>query len=141
MVDAHRLASLRVPGRPESLRLVRALVREAALARGADADWAEDLVLAVDEACQNVVRHGYGNGTVDGDLVVEAMAEDEGLSVTVTDFAPPVDPDRIRPRDLSEIRPGGLGVHFIRSLTDQSGWETPPPGAGNTFRLRKRLAR
>lgn len=143
------LAVLRVPGHPASLRLVRALVREAALGRGAGADWANDLVLAVDEACQNVIRHGYANGTTGGDLVIEVArdgdndgegkGEGEGLCVRVTDFAPPVDPAKIRGRDLGDLRPGGLGVHLMRTLTDECTWEAPPPGAGNVLRLRKRL--
>ena len=32
------------------------------------------------------------------------------------DFAEPVDPDTIRPRDITEVRPGGLGVHLIKSV-------------------------
>lgn len=132
------LATLRLPGRADSLRLVRALVREAALGRGAGAEWANDLVLAVDEACQNVVRHGYGDGARVGDLVIELAADAEGLCVRVTDFAPPVDPAKIRGRDLADVRPGGLGLHLMRSLTDECAWEAPPPGAGNVLRLCKR---
>ncbi len=133
------MASLRVPGRPESLRLIRALVREAALTRGATAEWAHDLVLAVDEACQNVVRHGYGDHGLSGDVIVEVAADGDGMCVHVTDFATPVDPATIRPRDLEEVRPGGLGVYLMRTLTDECTWEAPPPGAGNVLRLRKRL--
>ncbi|KJS34252.1 MAG: hypothetical protein VR70_18100 [Rhodospirillaceae bacterium BRH_c57] len=133
------LASLCVPGRAESLRLIRGMVREAALARGATAEWAHDLVLAVDEACQNVVRHGYGDHGLSGDVIVEVTANGEGLCVHVTDFATPVDPATIRPRDLEDIRPGGLGVFLMRALTDECVWEAPPPGAGNVLRLCKWL--
>lgn len=135
----HLIASLRVPGRAESLRLIRAMVREASLAHGATAEWAHDLVLAVDEACQNVVRHGYGDHGLCGDVIVEMAADGDGLCVHVTDFAKPVDPATIRPRDLEDIRPGGLGVFLMRALTDECAWEAPPPGAGNVLRLRKRL--
>lgn len=136
----HVVASLRVPGRAESLRLIRAMVREAALAHGATAEWAHDLVLAVDEACQNVIRHGYGDHGLSGDVIVEVAADGDGMCVHVTDFATPVDPATIRPRDLGEIRPGGLGVFLMRTLTDECAWEAPPPGAGNVLRLRKRFA-
>jgi len=59
--------------------------------------------------------------------------------VRLTDFAAPVDAAKIRARDLDDLRPGGLGVHFIRSLTDDCAWVPPPPGAGNVLRLVKRL--
>lgn len=139
-MDRDVLGILRVPGRAGSLRLVRALVREAALGRGAGTDWANDLVLAVDEACQNVIRHGYTDGTAGGDLVIEVAADADGLCVRVTDFAPPVDPAKIRGRDLADVRPGGLGVHLMHTLTDECAWEAPPPGAGNVLRLRKLYA-
>jgi len=133
------MAVLRVPGKPESLRLIRAVVREAALSRGADAAWAHDLVLAVDEACQNVVRHGYAEAGITGDLLIEVAADAENLCVHVTDFAHPLDPATIRSRDLNDVRPGGLGVYLMRTLTDECVWEAPPPGAGNVLRLGKRL--
>lgn len=138
-MDSPVLAVLRVPGRAASLRLIRAVVREAALGRGAGAEWANDLVLAVDEACQNVIRHGYRDGAAPGDLVIDVAGDGAGLCVRVTDFAPPVDPAKIRGRDLADVRPGGLGVHLMRTLTDECAWEAPPPGAGNVLRLRKRL--
>ena len=55
------------------------------------------------------------------------------------DYAPPVDPSIIKPRDLGEVRPGGLGVHLIRSVCDDARFVTPPPGVGNLFKLTKRL--
>jgi anti-sigma regulatory factor (Ser/Thr protein kinase) len=115
------------------------VVREAALSRGGNAEWAHDLVLAVDEACQNVVRHGYAEAGLTGDLLVEVAADPEGLCVHVTDFAKPLDPATIRSRDLNDVRPGGLGVFLMRTLTDECVWEPPPPGAGNVLRLRKLL--
>lgn len=140
------LARLQVPGRPESLRLIRALVREVATAHGPHADWAHDLVLAVDEACQNVVRHGYRGGTLAGDITVEVRKVSEGepkdgaepgLFVRIHDTAPPVDPARLVPRALDDVRPGGLGVHFMRTLTDECCWQAEPDGGGNAVILRK----
>lgn len=147
--DAAVLASLRVPARPGSLRLVRRLVREAALAVGADGDWADDMVLAVDEACQNVVRHAYGD-TAAGDMVVTLRRCDSddapaptlgGLQVDILDYAPTVDPATVRGRDLDDLRPGGLGVHLIGAVCEEAGFVPPPPGAGNLFRLVKRFAK
>ncbi len=144
---------LRVAARPSSLRAIRAHVRAHADSLGADAAWIADLVLVVDEACQNIIRHGYGcadpgQAPRDGCAIIVETAERadgtrpgraDALIVRLTDFAPPVDAAKIKARDLDDLRPGGLGVHFIRSLTDESAWVAPPPGAGNVLRLVKRL--
>jgi hypothetical protein len=55
------------------------------------------------------------------------------------DFADPVNPATIKSRDLSDVRPGGLGVHLIKSVCDEAHFVTPPPGVGNLFKLTKRL--
>ena len=67
-------------------------------------------------------------------------AEDE-LQIAVRDFAPSVDPARIRPRPLDELRPGGLGTHLIRSAMDHTEFCKPPSGPGNLLRMVKKLAR
>lgn len=143
LVDSTLLARLRVPAQPPSLRIVRRTVREAALVAGADAPWADDLMLAVDEACQNVVRHAYA-GAPPGDMVIVVRRhapEDAGVTVDILDFAPAVDPDRVRGRDLDDVRPGGLGVHLIHAVCEEAGFRPPPDGAGNLFRLVKHFAK
>ena len=55
------------------------------------------------------------------------------------DFAAPVDESALKGRDLDDIRPGGLGVHLIRTIMDEVQFVTPPAGVGNLLQLRKRL--
>jgi sigma-B regulation protein RsbU (phosphoserine phosphatase) len=130
---------LRVPARADRLRLIRNATEQAARYCGADSAWAADLVMAVDEACQNIIRHAYGGREDAGDIVIDFIATGESLEVQLADFAAPVDPAAIRPRDLSEVRPGGLGVHLIRSVCDEARFLPAPPGVGNLFKLTKRL--
>ncbi|MBF0093462.1 MAG: ATP-binding protein [Alphaproteobacteria bacterium] len=129
---------LRIPARANRLKLIRAAVTEAASLCGCGPECVSELVLAVDEACQNVVRHAYKNGA-SGDVVVELFRVGNHLEVRLTDFAPTVDPASIKPRDLKDLRPGGLGIHFIRELTEHAGFVAPPAGAGNQFLMRKRI--
>lgn len=139
--DPALLAHLRVPAVASSLRVIRRVVRESAISAGAPEAWADDLVLAVDEACQNVVRHGYAG--VPGDMVVTIArtADGAGLVTEILDYAPPVDPALVRGRDLDDVRPGGLGVHLIEALCEESGFAKAPEGAGNLFRMVKRFAK
>mgnify|MGYP002079705659 FL=1 len=94
------------------------------------------LVLAVDEACANVIRHAYGPDCK-GEIELCVSQADGGIRLVIVDDAPPVDPSRVRPRDLDECRPGGLGVCFIDALMDD--WQlTPLLGGGNRLQMFKR---
>jgi anti-sigma regulatory factor (Ser/Thr protein kinase) len=92
------------------------------------AGWPEsdtaDIVLAVDEALTNVIRHGYG-GVPDQRICLRAQVihhaqRGPGIEITIRDFGRQVDPATIVGRDLNDLRPGGLGVHIIRSLMDSA---------------------
>ena len=96
------------------------------------------IVLAVDEACQNVIRHAYC-GDAGGDIVLEIERRGDILIFSLRDFAPPIDPTRVKPRDLDDVRPGGLGTHFIRDVMDEADFTSPPSGDGNLLRMVKRI--
>jgi len=130
------LCKLSLPARPQSLILVRRAVEATAHLSGFSKEQTQDIVLAVDEACQNVVRHAYV-GALDGDMVVEVQRENSDYRILIRDFAPPVDESKIKPRDLNDVRPGGLGVHFIREVMDAMDYLPPPDGQGNLLRLKK----
>lgn len=130
---------VRVPARPDRLKLIRSAVEQAAKYCGAPDAWTFDLTMAVDEACQNIIRHAYGGRPDAGDIVVDFIRRGDSMEVHLMDFAEPVDPATIKSRDLSEVRPGGLGVHLIKSVCDEAHFVPPPPGIGNLFKLTKRL--
>lgn len=79
-----------------------------------------EITLAIDEALSNVIRHGYGGEPGHKiELTVRGLhdaTEGEGVEVRIRDFGKQVSPDEIRGRDLEDIKPGGLGVHIIRSV-------------------------
>jgi len=127
----------RFPARPERLCDIRRAVAAAAAALGCSEAVVGDVVLAVDEACQNIIRHAYHGE--DGDIIVRIDGEDGDLVVRLVDFAPPVDLARLCPRPLDELRPGGLGIHFIRTVMDRVDFPPPPAGAGNLLRMVKRI--
>ncbi len=134
-----RIFELRVPARAELLKLIRATVGEAACTAGCSERAAGELVVAVDEACQNVIRYAYRKDS-GGDIVIRLCRDDARLVARVIDFAPPVDPEAIQPRPLDELRPGGLGTRLIRESVDEVVFETPEGCMGNVLRLTKRIA-
>lgn len=132
------LLQQRFAAEPGQLKIIRHLLREIAGRAGLDADGADELVLAVDEACQNIIRHGY-HGRHDGCIDVRVRRDAGLLTVELVDYAPPVQPAQCRGRSLDEPRPGGLGTYFMSALTDRVRYLRPPPGAGNRLVLSKRL--
>ena len=137
--EAELLITLRVPSRASRLKLLRALVSELAEGCGCGPACVQDIRLAVDEACQNVIRHAY-EGREDGEIVLDVYRAGDALVFELLDFAAPVDKSRVRPRPLDELRPGGLGTHFIQECMDEAGFCDPPAGAGNRLRMVKRIA-
>lgn len=123
---------------PENLRLVRRKTSEVLSEVGFDEDQRARLVLAVDEAVANVIRHAYA-GCCDGRVELSFWLDADTVRIELRDYADPVDPNRIKPRDLSECRPGGLGVNLIDSVMDNWCFRHPADGPGNQLTMVKRL--
>jgi sigma-B regulation protein RsbU (phosphoserine phosphatase) len=136
--DEATLLEFRIPARSDQLGKMRAAVRECVEASGCSENPTADIVLAVDEACQNVIRHAY-KGDPEG--VIELIIRREGgdLVFSLFDSAPEIDPSKVRPRDLDDVRPGGLGTHFIQKVMDRADFVPRPRGSGNLLRMVKRI--
>lgn len=137
-IEGERVVQIRVDSRPETLRLVRAVVGEAAALCGCSEHCVRDIVIAVDEACQNVIRHAYG-GKPDGEILIDIRRDGDRIAFNIIDFAEPVDVSKVKPRSLEELRPGGLGIHFISQCMDDARFRAPPDGAGNRLWMVKRI--
>jgi len=131
--------------RLESLKVIRDFIEESCREAGVGRSDAHDLKVAVDEACSNVVEHGYKHG-YEGrpgpfPLGVVFEADEKKISVAVTDRGRPFDPARAPVPDLEahwQDRPiGGLGWHLIRRLVDEVLYESAEE-SGNRLTLIKR---
>ncbi|MBZ0072815.1 MAG: ATP-binding protein [Thiohalobacteraceae bacterium] len=127
--------SVCVPAEASRLQALRALVREAATDLGFAVPAVEDLVLAVNEACMNVIQHGYRGAA--GTLELQILPLAAGIEIRLRDHASPVSLQAWRGRDLRELRPGGLGVHFIRSIMDEIAYLPVPDATGNLLCMKK----
>ncbi len=106
--------------------------------QGLDAELRASLVLALDEACANVIRHAFSGGCGNGRIELLIRREGDELQFVLSDTAACVDVSRIKPRDIDECRPGGLGLCFIDALMDD--WKlTPLAGGGNRLSMMRRL--
>lgn len=134
---ARALLRLEMPAKAEALKPMRdALIAALARARVPAAEQ-DRLVLAVHEAACNVIRHAYGNSG-DGRLRLTLTRHRGSLRFALRDYAPPVDAKRIRPRDLGECRPGGLGINFIDDTMDRWRLRAIRRRAGNVLVMCRR---
>lgn len=133
-----KIFQLRVTAKANRLRLIRNAVRETAVFCGFSERDTGDIVLAVDEACQNVIRHAYGHEG-EGDISIEFRHRPDAMILLIRDFADPVDISKIKPRDLDDLRPGGLGTHLIGEVMDEVDFLPPPIDGGNLLRLVKKI--
>lgn len=126
------LVSLNILSNARSLPVVRGAVEQLAASEGFDANESHGLVLAIDEALANVIKHGYG-GKTDQPItislsVVQSDQGRRGISIEVRDQGRQVDPSTICGRDLDDVRPGGLGVHIIKAVMDEASYSCPAEG-------------
>jgi sigma-B regulation protein RsbU (phosphoserine phosphatase) len=133
-----KLAEIRFKSRPKALQQVRNLVRTTTMRQGCAPELVDLFVLAIDEACANVIRHGYGQAYT-GDIILEILYSQGELIFRLTDFAKPIDVATIKSRDLNDIRPGGLGVHLIKKIMDNYKFLDTPKDVGNILEMRKRI--
>jgi anti-sigma regulatory factor (Ser/Thr protein kinase) len=140
------LLKLALPSNPNLLCIVRGAVSRLTEVLGFSAVEGRSVTRAVDEALANIVRHSY-RGREDRPIVIYFRQVQrrsnqglvEGLEVLLCDRGPAVDPAKLRGRKLQEIRPGGLGLHFIRQAMDIV--EFTRVGRTNRLRLVKYLER
>ncbi|MDP2964436.1 MAG: ATP-binding protein [Pelolinea sp.] len=115
------MITMAFPGRFSSLNAIRKFFARAAEQAGLDQKSIADVELAVDEAASNIIDHAYG-GEGKGEIECSYRVIPEGLEVILRDHGKPFDPEAVAQPDLtSDVccrEPGGLGLHFMKSLMD-----------------------
>jgi anti-sigma regulatory factor (Ser/Thr protein kinase) len=144
---------LELPSHPQVLSVVRSAVQQFAIVVGFNEEECRSIILAVDEALANIIRHAYDNrydqtivltcrrlgpdlGTDSGTPIDQIC---DGLEFVITDHGRPATPEQMKGRDLDDIRPGGLGIHLMCQTMDQVSYE--PSSECNQLRLTKLLKR
>ena len=131
------LIHIHITAHPAHLKQIRAVTAKAAAAAGLPEKEAGAVILAVDEACSNIIKHCcQGDPTRRIDMTI--ALEQACLSVTLVDNGTPFDIGTIKPRDIHDIKPGGLGVHIIREVMDVVEYSHTPEGL-NQVKLVKKL--
>ena len=105
--------------RSSSLKDVRTFCREVFEKLQIDQNLKDELVLAIAEAAQNIVKYAYKNNTqTDDKMVVQISCKDNKLQIGFYDMGTPVDPNKVKHREIDNVKPGGLGTFFIQEIMD-----------------------
>ena len=100
----------------------------------------DELVLAIAEAAQNIVKHAYkGVEETSDTMQIKISLKDGELEIGFFDKGKPVVPENIQHRKLDDIKPGGLGTFFIKQIMDGAIFKKDQKGWVNHLILTKKI--
>ena len=122
MASVAKKISKTVLSTTDHLLEVRDFVSEAARQFGFNEEDIANIVLAVDEACTNIIKHSYQYAP-DKEIVIAILRNNGTFEVKIKDNGKSFNPDELTTpdlkRNLSQHRRGGLGVYLMRKLMDK----------------------
>jgi anti-sigma regulatory factor (Ser/Thr protein kinase) len=83
-----------------------------------------NIKLAVDESVSNIIKHGYKGEDENNKIEIKLEIIEKKLFIHLFDNGTPVNQKNIQPRNLKDIKPGGLGSYFINEIMDEVKWKT-----------------
>ena len=112
-----------------SLKEIRSFAREIIAKSTILSACSDDLVLALAEAAQNIVKHAYKDNLDTNDkMQIKISFKNKILEIGFFDKGKPIVEENIKHRSLDDIKPGGLGTYFIQQIMDEvvfkeaTGW-------------------
>jgi serine/threonine-protein kinase RsbW len=120
------VSRLVVPARYDRIKQVCSFVVDAAEIAGLDESAVFHCQIAVDEACTNIIEHGY-RGEDKGQIEVVCHVTPGSLKIELLDQAPPFDvtqaPEPELNKSIDETTIGGLGIYFMKKTMDEVHFE------------------
>ena len=128
---------LTIPSDSKYLSLIRAVLKHLLSYYEVPDDITRKLVLCVDEACSNIIKHSYrGLCTEPIDLSFEI--DNDNFIVKIHDYGKQCDAQKFKPRSLDEVKPGWLGTFFMHEIMDTVNYCTKRE-KGTLLTMTKRL--
>lgn len=131
---------LTISSQTDHLTEVRRFVSELARQHGFTEDDVNKITIAVDEACTNIIKHGY-NFSPKHTIDIEIRRDGINFEILISDRGKKFDPNTIETPDmkeyLSHYRRGGLGVYLMKRIMDSVEFDSHRDR--NTLRMVKTL--
>lgn len=99
---------------------------------------ANEIVLAIDEACTNIIRYAYKDCR-DGVIQIDVSTNKQQVIFKLYDFAKQVSKDCIKVKKSSPLKPGGLGVMLMQQVMDSVEFIHTKNCDGNILEMKKDL--
>jgi serine/threonine-protein kinase RsbW len=132
---------LKITSKTENLSVIREFIQSAAEQVGMKPGITEDVMLAVDEACTNIIKHAYMSFP-DGEILLKLKYADHKLTIVIVDYGKSFHPEDVPDPDLQKYyrqhRVGGLGMYLMKTLMDEVKYSSIP-GKYNEVYLTKYL--
>lgn len=123
---------VQTPGDMGYLHRIRDFITGIALEVGIEQQEIDKIELAVDEACTNVIEHGYDPGDPKKEITIRMEINTSKLVLTVIDHARPFNILHYNPREVNDLkaegRDGGLGIRLIKQIMDAIDYRTTGDG-------------
>ena len=123
-----------------SLKDVRSFSRDVFEKLKIEKELKDELVLAIAEAAQNIVKHGYKDieNTTDK-MEIKISLNNDQLEIGFFDKGKPVVAENVQHRKLDDIKPGILGTFFIKQIMDGAVFKKDQKGWVNHLVLTKKI--
>jgi serine/threonine-protein kinase RsbW len=132
---------LEINSRTENLAGIREFINSAAVDAGFSKEAIDNIILAVDEACTNIIKHAY-EYLPDGKIILNLKTDKKTFTIDIIDYGKSFEPGLVPNPDLQkyfdEKRVGGLGMYLMKSLMDDVKY-TSVPGKFNQVSLSKNI--
>lgn len=132
---------LEIKSRTENLAEIREFINSAAVEAGFSKDAIDNIILAVDEACTNIIKHAY-KYFPDGKIILNLKTNKKTFTIEIIDYGKSFEPGLVTNPDLlqyfNEKRVGGLGMYLMKALMDDIKY-TSVPGKFNRVSLTKNI--
>jgi serine/threonine-protein kinase RsbW len=132
---------LEINSRTENLAEIREFINSAAAESGFSKEAIDNIILAVDEACTNIIKHAY-KYFPDGKIILNLKTDKKTFTIDIIDYGKSFEPGLVPNPDLqkyfNEKRVGGLGMYLMKSLMDEVKYISIP-GKYNQVSLTKNL--
>lgn len=122
---------LLVPARPDQLKILREHTRSHLKGLRLNNKVAFNLVLGIDEACQNIMRHAFNDNN--GKILSRIEVRNDNITFNLFDDGPldppgPLTPSKPLATSASDVSMGGMGLHFIEKIFDHWTFERVSQG-------------
>lgn len=134
----HHIERIHLLSRANNLSPLRGMIKKIYAESDINNKDIDDVIIAINEACMNIIQHAY-KGFEEGEIIVDFFKNKNEIMIRIHDFADKSDFDSIKSRDLEDVRPGGIGVHFMSTIMDKIEYQEGIDGIGNTIELTKKL--